>query len=83
LLAATRYHVSKFDDDHLSPWINVLHIAADAVPDPLLTAELEVWRIREGETWQIRGAMKAAERLSQRVQLRRSFLTLLNTEPNT
>lgn len=79
LLAATRYHVSKFDDDRLSPWINVLHIAADAVPDPLLTTELEVWKIREGETWQIRGAMKAAERLSQRVQLRRSFLTLLNT----
>ncbi|MGC3966593.1 MAG: hypothetical protein QM775_04250 [Pirellulales bacterium] len=83
LLSAARYHLGKFDDDHLSPWINVLHIAADAIPDPLLTPELEVWKIREGDTWQIRGAIKAAERFSQRVQLRRSFLTLLTLEPKS
>ncbi len=81
LLTSTRYHVSKFDDDRVSPWLSVLHVAADAIPDPLLTADMEVWKIREGETWQIRNAAKAAERFSQRVQLRRSFLTLIDTEP--
>lgn len=83
LLAAARYHLSKFEDDRVTPWSSVLHVAADAVPDSLLTAELEVWKIRDVDTWQVHATMKAAERFSQRVQLRRSFLTLLNSESTT